>query len=136
MRRVQVVRVAGLSVIAAAAVFVWFTFGPEPVGGAGDLAALNVKADTFGLLVDAALEDYEANDERADTAPKQQVVNGWVARDLLMVTARLNTDQLTAELFGLEVAQREDERPPALLLLLVLAVALNGATAAAARSTP
>ncbi len=58
MRRVQVVRVAGLSVIAAAAVVVWFTFGPDPIAGRGELAVLKIKADTYGLLVDAALEDY------------------------------------------------------------------------------
>ena len=33
----------------------------------------------------SALLDYDANNANAETAPQQQVVNGWVAKDLAIV---------------------------------------------------
>ena len=56
------------------------------------------------LLVDTA------NNARTEGAPQQAVVNGWTAKDLLTVIAR-------------EGAQPSDERPAALLVLVVVGIA-------------
>ena len=80
-----------------------------------------------------------ANNDRADSAPQQQVVNGWVAKDLLTIMAYQNTDLLDA-VGGLgdqnatasSLAVRDD-RTPALLVLVVVAVAWFGITAPVAR---
>ncbi len=59
-----------------------------------------------------ALAEYELNELRTDGAPQQQVVNGWVAKDLLTIIAEQQN----------EVAS--DERLPALVGLLVLGAAI------------
>jgi hypothetical protein len=59
-----------------------------------------------------ALVEYELNEARTEGAPQQQVVNGWVAKDLLTIIAEQQND----------VAG--DERLPALVGLLVLGAAL------------
>ena len=61
--------------------------------------------------------------------PQQEVVNGWVARDLLTVLAKQ-----TNAMLGSSQAAAGDPRIPLLLLLLVLAVSLIGATAPTAPS--
>ena len=51
-----------------------------------------------------------ANNARTEGAPQQTVVNGWTAKDLLTVIAR-------------EGARPSDERPAALLVLVVIGIA-------------
>jgi hypothetical protein len=62
------------------------------------------------------LAEYELNDARTQGAPQQQVVNGWVAKDLLTIIAKEQNDSVT------------DERLPALAGLVVLGLALHIAT--------
>ena len=64
----------GAAVLALAAVVIWFVMAPD------------ASRDTSGD-VGRALADYEANEARTQGAPQQQVLTGWVARDLLPTTA-------------------------------------------------
>jgi hypothetical protein len=100
---VPVVRRVGAIVLAFAAVVIWFAMAPdEPSDRSRDIAS--------------ALADYELNDGRTQGAPQQQVVNGWVAKDLLTIIAEEQNDSVT------------DERLPALAVLVVLGLALHIAT--------
>jgi hypothetical protein len=63
-------------------------------------------------LVAEALVDAELNNDRAEGAPQQQVVNGWAARDLLAIQAA-QIDETNTALWGLS-------------WLLAIAVALVG----------
>ncbi len=97
------VRRAGAIVLAFAAVVIWFAMAPdESSDRSSDIAS--------------ALAEYELNEARTEGAPQQQVVNGWVARDLLTVIAEQQNDSVT------------DERLPALAVLVVLGLALHIAT--------
>ena len=97
------VRRVGAIVLALAAVVVWFAMAPdESSDRSGDIAS--------------ALADYELNDTRTQGAPQQQVVNGWVAKDLLTIIAEQQNESVT------------DERLPALAVLAVLGLALHMAT--------
>ncbi len=62
--------------------------------------------------ISQALTEYSLNEARTEGAPQQQVVNGWVAKDLLAIIAEQQNDAAS------------DERIPALAGLLVLGVAL------------
>lgn len=106
------VRTVGFAVLAIAAAAVMFVLAPdvEPAD-----------ASRFDRLITQALEDAESNETLAQGAPQQQVVNGWVARDLLTVIAQQNTA-------ALETSQSPDTRIPALLLIVALAVCWHGAT--------
>lgn len=86
----------GFFLLAVAAVVVFFVGAPSV--GESD--------------IDDALFTAELNEESAEGAPQQSVVNGWVARDLLEVIAR----------------DQGDERVPALLLIGVLAFVLHATT--------
>ena len=97
------VRRVGAIVLALAAVVIWFAMAPdESSDRSSDIAS--------------ALSDYELNEARTEGAPQQQVVNGWVAKDLLTVIAEQQNDSVT------------DERLPALAVLVVLGLALHIAT--------
>ncbi len=97
------VRRVGAIVLAFAAVVIWFAMAPdESSDRSSDIAS--------------ALAEYELNEARTEGAPQQQVVNGWVARDLLTVIAEQQNDTVT------------DERLPALAVLVVLGLALHIAT--------
>lgn len=97
------VRRVGAMVLAFAAVVVWFAMAPdESSDRSADIAS--------------ALADYELNDARTQGAPQQQVVNGWVAKDLLIIIAEQQNESVT------------DERLPALAVLVVLGLALHMAT--------
>ena len=74
-----------------------------------------VDASAYARAIDAALADYAVNNDAADSAPKQQVVNGWIARDLLTVIATQNAASIKA-----------GNTHTALLSLLIVAVALLG----------
>lgn len=91
-----VARRVGAIVLAIAAVVVWFAMGPQD------------RSED----IRQALADYERNELRTEGAPQQQVVNGWVAKDLLTVIAEQQNDTAS------------DERLPALAGLLVLGAAL------------
>lgn len=124
-------RRVGLGVIAVAAVAVWFVLAPEATAG----PTVNLTTIDYADLIDTALSDYDSNDARADTAPKQQVVNGWVARDLLWITALQNVDLLEGigaladQNSGLtDAVTATDDRFPALLVLVVVAVCWLGIT--------
>lgn len=119
----ELVRRIGLSAIGLAAVAVWFLLAPS--GGALGLTEEQFVRD-YGNLVAQALDDAEGNEALADSAPQQQVVNGWVARDLLSIVALQNEDLLDAVAVN-------DDRIPALLVLAVLAICLNGLTSATFR---
>jgi hypothetical protein len=82
-------------------------------------------------MVQEALSDFDANDARTEGAPQQQVVNGWVARDLLSIIALEQNELVEAA----RTAHAEpDNRPAALLVIAVLAIALWGATSTPVRS--
>ncbi len=78
----------------------------------------------YQLLIDAALDDYEANDALTEGAPQQQVVNGWVARDMLQIIARQNEAQADTldSLVTLRVADPPDDRAARLLMILTVLV--------------
>ena len=96
------VRRVGAIVLALAAIVVWFAMAPESSDRSSDIAS--------------ALADHELNEARTQGAPQQQVVNGWVTKDLLTVIAEQQNDSVT------------DERVPALAVLVVLGLALHIAT--------
>ena len=50
--------------------------------------ALSAKATNHAEAVGEALVKAEINESSAESAPQQQVVNGWVARDLLVIQTR------------------------------------------------
>lgn len=109
------VRAIGFALIALAAVTVMVLAAPE--------APKTVDSTRFDRLLTQAHSDYEESAARTSGAPQQQVVNGWIAKDLLTIhaeqlTAMLNASQTTAS----------DERLPWLMLLLVLALCLHAAT--------
>jgi hypothetical protein len=91
-----IARRVGAVVLAIAAVVVWFAMAPE-----------DRSSD-----IRQALVEYEINEARTEGAPQQQVVNGWVAKDLLTIIAEQQNDVAS------------DERLPALVGLLVLGAAL------------
>jgi hypothetical protein len=99
-RSVIIARKVGAAVLAIAAVVVWFTMGPE-----------DRSSD-----ITQALVEYELDNARTAGAPQQQVVNGWVAKDLLTIIAEQQNDVAS------------DERLPALVGLLVLGAALYAFT--------
>lgn len=103
------VRRIGFAVLAFAAAIITYALGPEqPEPG-------NVAG--YDRQIAQALSDYEANDARTQGAPQQQVVNGWIARDMLTVLA-----QQTNELLEVSAPAASDDRIPLLLFVLVLAV--------------
>jgi hypothetical protein len=117
----------GLGVIAVAAVFVYFVMEPDPP----DESAVNLSPTNYSRLVETAMSDYEANDALADSAPQQQVVNGWVARDLLQIQTLAIADLLdavTEENRSGQLVTSADPRTPALVGLAVLAICLIGIT--------
>ena len=115
-RRNGTIRRIGLGIIAIAAVLVTVLAAPP--------APEAVDTNDFEDQITVALEDYEGNNALAEGAPQQEVVNGWVARDLLTVISKQ-----TNALLGSSQASSGDPRIPVLLMLLVLAVAWHGLTA-------
>lgn len=99
------VRRLGALALAAAAITVWLVMAPEPID-----------AKAHADEVEAILAMAELNNDSAEGAAQQDVVNGWATRDLLaLLSAQIDED-------------RTDERPVALLALLVLGAALALAT--------
>lgn len=82
----------------------------------------------YASLIADALEADTANNKGAESAPQQQVVNGWTARDLLTIIAKQNIDILKSQgalvdATGTLNTTPFDERIPALLLIGLLAIA-------------
>ena len=99
------------------ALLVWFGLAPDQATPADRSSA-----------IEAALSENELNEAMADSAPQQQVTNGWVARDLLTVIAEQQNE------VGTRPAP-QDLRVPAMLGVLVLGLALAlGTTSGAVRS--
>lgn len=102
------IRKLGFALLGVLAIAVTIGLQPEelePVSAAG-----------FDRQVQQALADFDANESRTSGAPQQQVVNGWVHRDLLTIISR----QLSASMEQASVPV-PDPRVAYLLVVLVLA---------------
>lgn len=92
-----------LAVAAATLVVITRPFAPFPdAPHAGALGAM----PNFQSSITSAGTRNALNEARADSAPQQQVTNGWYANDLLEVVAEENISVVEA-LRELEVTQRE-----------------------------
>jgi hypothetical protein len=124
------IRYLGFLVLIGAAVAVWVVLAPKV-----DTKSPTLPSGTdYGSLISQALSDATANNVSADTAPKQQVVNGWVARDLLTIVAKQNIDILKSQGAVVDATGNLsttpfDDRIPALLLIGLLAICWTGLTA-------
>ncbi len=107
------IRRVGAACLAVAAVIVWFALTPSEKPAA---------SANFSPQIATALDDYDTNNASAGYAPQQQVVNGWVTKDLLTVIAREQNAALSPQ------SAPRDERIPAELLLVVLGLALLAGT--------
>ena len=136
-----IVRRVGALLLAVAAVLVWFLMRPE-VPATPKAQAPHVSVRDRSSEISSALSDYELNNNLASSAPQQQVVNGWVAKDLLKIMAEQQNEAVTRPETPQVVTPvvPPDERIPALVGLVVLGVALFLVTtprrAAAADHTP
>jgi hypothetical protein len=79
--------------------------------------------------ISTALSDEKSNSDIASSAPQQQVVEGWAARDLLAIVGR-ETGGLRDDLQAAALSEKPDLRVPRLLTLGVRAIAWWGVTAA------
>lgn len=63
----------------------------------GVFSVPSLRADTSGYKAaqEEAISDSESNNLSAKGAPQQEVVNGWVARDLLAIQTAQQNDELT-----------------------------------------
>ena len=128
-RTISLARPLGFILIALLAGAAWIFLSPAT----GDDLPTLPSATQYETLISQALDDNTANDERTESAPQQQVVNGWVARDLLTIIAKENADLLRAsgaivESNGVLRTNPFDERVPALVGLAVLALVWDGLT--------
>ena len=57
------------------------------VAGVGIAVALTSSYTDHSDAIDSAVATGELNEESAESAPQQQVVNGWLAADLLEIQA-------------------------------------------------
>jgi hypothetical protein len=124
--------IAGLGIVVAAgaALVVGLAKPAEP-------KVVEVKSpaatESLDSLITAAMSDFASNDSNADSAPKQQVVNGWVARDLLHIIALQNEasakslDSVMATIVDSRpLPAPVDPRPARLLMILVLSLCWVG----------
>jgi len=124
-----VARLVGLAIIAAIAVVV----GAVVIGTDEDESSLS---RTYDAAVSAAIAEYELNNELAESAPQQQVVNGWIARDLLEVIALQNVELLENQDSQLGAQTRTNGLLRGMLVVLVLgviAIAVRGISIGARR---
>jgi hypothetical protein len=146
------IRLAGFVALIVAAVLVWLLMEPDDISVSAELSESGTEFISdqvdYASAVSSVLAAGEANEELADSAPQQTVVNGWVARDLLAVQSQQLTDIISGQavLAGNQGAQSEqlaefaqlfaegenqrDDRIPLLLVLTVGAVAWHGLTTA------
>jgi hypothetical protein len=121
----QAARPLGFIALAILAVIVWFAMAPSVASAPPDVPS----AAQYERLISQALSDNEANEARTDSAPQQQVVNGWVARDLLSIIAKANADMLEATgAADTNVAPHADGRVPTLLVIAIVVLAWDGLT--------
>jgi hypothetical protein len=80
----RVARVVGLVLIAIAAVVVFVVLEPA-LPRKIDRQAVDASGSSLATQINSAIADDTLNQDSADSAPQQQVVNGWTARDLLAV---------------------------------------------------
>jgi len=116
----HIVRLVGAILLAVAAVAVWFVLAP----------AKSASSPDFSSAISQALSDYDTNNANTESAPQQQVLNGWVAKDLLTVIARAQNAAVSPR------SAPRDDRLPAEMLLAVLGVALIAATTPRMPSEP
>jgi hypothetical protein len=85
----DIARRVGAALLIVAALGVWFGMAPHTGQYSDDIKS--------------ALSDATVNEATADSAPQQQVVNGWAAKDLLAIIAReqAESDQRQTALTGL-----------------------------------
>jgi hypothetical protein len=117
------IRVAGFVAISATAVAIYSLMAPKVSQDTPTLPS----ATQYESLIRTALAEYDVNNANAESAPQQQVVNGWVAKDLLTIIAKVQADNLKAQgavvdATGNLQTQPFDERIPALLLMGILAI--------------
>jgi hypothetical protein len=98
--------------LGVAAVAVWFGMRPSAASPTAD----------FASKIDSAMADYKVNNSSTSSAPQQQVVNGWAAKDLLEVIARAQNAALSPQ------SSPRDDRVPAELMLCVLGLAVLALT--------
>src|SRR5436305_4147863 len=90
---VIVVRRVGALVLAVAAVLVWFLMKPDVPATPKAQAQESVRDRSSDIS--EALSNYELNNNLASSAPQQQVVNGWAAKDLLEIIAEQQNHAVT-----------------------------------------
>jgi hypothetical protein len=110
----KLVRLVGFAVLALAAVISFVVLRPK-----------SPSAPDHSAQIAAALSDDTTNAKSASSAPQQQVVNGWTARDLLVVQAATANDQLAAA----KASSDASRQIAVLVLIAVLALCWGGATA-------
>lgn len=118
------IRISGFLALSAAAIAIYVAMAPEVLRDTPTLPS----ATQYESLIRSALSDYEVNNANAESAPQQQVVNGWVAKDLLTIIAKVQADILKAQgavvdATGNLQTQPFDERIPALLVVGILVIA-------------
>lgn len=114
---------AGIAIVGAvAALAVWFLLAPAQL----ETGAVRAESHSSDVSTVRALQD--ANEARADSSPRQTVVNTWATVDMLEVVASQLDDlaSLQAEAFAATDA-RTDPRIPALLFIAVLVFCLTAA---------
>ena len=77
-------------------------------------------AETQDSMITAALADNKVNESNAENVNQQTVVNGWVARDLLMISVRQNATLINSTTAALEMQQRTNTLLQGAMVLLVL----------------
>lgn len=107
------VRRIGALILAVAAISIWFVLEPEKT---------SANTPDYSSAISSAVKNYKVNNAAAESAPQQEVVNGWLAKDLLEIIAMAQNASLSPE------SAPRDDRVPAELLLLVLGVALLALT--------
>jgi hypothetical protein len=131
------IRYAGYLVLAITAVAVFVVLRPR----IDTVTPTLPSATSYESLITIALDADTANNLRTAGAPRQQVVNGWTAKDLLTIIAKENIDILKAQgavvdATGALNTTPFDERIPALLLIGVLALCWTGMSMSGATPAP
>ncbi|WP_068399586.1 hypothetical protein [Kribbia dieselivorans] len=85
------------------------------IGAVAVMFGMTPVSTVSGQTVTSVMADDLMNQSSADSALKQTVVNGWVARDLL-------------EILATDAVEGRDERPALLLMLGVLGLCLHIST--------
>jgi hypothetical protein len=127
-----IIRAVGFLAIAIASMLVAFSGAPKP----RSVVPLNISTSDVSSAVSTALSGDTTNQAGATSAPQQQVVNGWTARDLLAAIGRGEDAQTpaiqeaaryVADTIAANTApQRTDDRVLRLLALIAVALCWYG----------